>query len=68
MPEDVEVIDEFNGWEFEDYYIDYNLNVYYDTGANYRILYKVKGKYVSMRDITNKKRTIYIKKLARQFL
>ncbi len=68
LPEDVEVIDEFNGWEFEDYYIDYNLNVYYDTGANYRILYKVKGKYVSMRDITNKKRTIYIKKLARQFL
>ena len=68
LPIDVEVIDEFNGWEFENYYIDHSLNIYYDTGASYRILYKAKGKYVNMRDITNKKRCLNVKKLARQFL
>ena len=68
LPENAEVIDEYNGWEFEDYYIDHDLNIYYDTGANYRILYKVKCKYVNMRDVNNKKRCLNVKKLSRQFL
>ena len=68
LPENIEIIDEYNGWEFENYYIDHDLNIYYDTGANYRILYKVKGKYVNMRDVNNKKRLLSIKKLSRQFL
>ena len=68
LPEDVIYIDEFNGWEFENYYIGHNLNVYYDTGGSYRILYKVKDIYVTMRDINNKKRTLNINKLSRQFL
>ncbi|KAK8853687.1 hypothetical protein M9Y10_015984 [Tritrichomonas musculus] len=68
LPENAEVIDEYNGWEFEDYYIDHDLNIYYDTGANYRILYKVKGKYVNMRDVNNKKRNLNVKKLSRLFL
>ena len=68
LPNDVVYIDEYNGWEFENYYIDHDLNVYYDTGALYRILYKVKDNYVNMRDISNKKRAVNIYKLSRQFL
>lgn len=68
LPINVIHIDEFNGWEFENYYIDYDSNVYYDTGGNYRILYKVKDKFVSMRDLNNIKRSINIQKLSRQYL
>ncbi|KAK8837182.1 hypothetical protein M9Y10_036911, partial [Tritrichomonas musculus] len=54
LPENAEVIDEYNGWEFENYYIDHDLNIYYDTGANYRILYKLdKPWYQKISELAN---------------
>ena len=68
--DDIIVIDEYNGYEIEDYYYDMLTEKFLlDTGVNYRELHVNFDKdgyaYVHVKDVENKRVQIYINKFKR---
>ena len=68
LPIDVKPIIMYKQWEFEDYYIDADGNVWFDNGERYRKLYVHKYNKVSMHDIYHKQHNVSILALRREYM
>ena len=69
IPDDLIIVDEYNGYEFENYFYSAETNrFYYDTGINCRELvihFNGDNAFVRVRDVNNFSTSIYFTKFKR---
>ena len=67
LPIDVEAIIMYKGFEYENYYIDCEGDIWFDNGEQYRKLHVNSNNCVSMIDINHVRHNLGIKGIRREF-